>query len=441
MVEPDEVKLTVHPWGASTAAAQGCYPHGLMLTDYSSAAAARRETHATQAAGLFSNGVWDMLSVLVPLYAVAAGLSVSEVGIIVAARSVLPSVLSVHGGILMDRWGIRRVLVWISIASLLLPLMYPISGWFAFLVVLQLILGLAGSFAMAASQTWSLQTSGNDMTQHARYSIVSRIGTFIGPVIVGALWDAFGAWAAFASVSLFAAGMLAAAGYGAAPRKKNVDSEIKRSLPSSRALRSLLPSWAEHRDALVLAAIPAVAFVLAVSFLRNAPGAIQASFYVVYLGEIGLSGTLIGLLVGFCEAAGVLGAFMAARVEQVIRSHTLVIVCIVSSVAAIAITPLIGHALALLFVAAAVRGIAQGMSQPLMYSLLGRAVPASAHGATVGLRNSVTRLASIITPAVMGVAAEVWGIPASFYVVGALLLIGTGALAVIGVRRQAKCTA
>ncbi|HET7160365.1 MAG TPA: MFS transporter, partial [Burkholderiales bacterium] len=281
----------------------------------------------------------------------------------------------------------------------------------------------------------------NDMTQHARYSIVSRIGTFIGPVIVGALWDAFGAWAAFTSISLFAAGMLAAAGYGAAPRKKNVDSEIKRSLPSSRALRSLLPSWAEHRDALVLAAIPAVAFVLAVSFLRNAPGAIQASFYVVYLGEIGMSGTLIGLLVGFCEAAGVLGAFMAARVEQVIRSHTLVIVCIVISVAAIAITPLIGHALALLFVAAAVRGIAQGMSQPLMYSLLGQAVPASVHGATVGLRNSVTRLASIITPAVMGVAAEVWGIPASFYVVGALLLIGTGALAVIGVRRQAKRTA
>jgi MFS-type transporter involved in bile tolerance (Atg22 family) len=199
-----------------------------------------------------------------------------------------------------------------------------------------------------------------------------------------------------------------------------------------------MPRWAEHRDALVLATIPAVAFVLAVSFLRNAPGAIQASFYVVYLGDIGVSGTLIGLLVGFCELAGVLGAFMAARVEQVIRSHTLVIVCIVSSVAAIAITPLIGHVLTFLFVAAAVRGIAQGMSQPLMYSLLGQAVPASVHGATVGLRNSVTRLASIITPAVMGVVAEVWGIAASFYVVGALLLIATGALAVAAVRRQVQ---
>jgi sugar phosphate permease len=48
----------------------------------------------------------------------------------------------------------------------------------------------------------------------------------------------------------------------------------------------------------------------------------------------------------------------------------------------------------------------------------------------VGLRNAVTRLASIITPAVMGIAAEAWGIEVSFYVVGAALLVGTAALAV-----------
>lgn len=402
----------------------------------------KREAQATLAAGLFSNGVWDMLSVLVPLYAVAAGLSVSEVGLIVAARSVLPAALSIHGGILMDRWGIRRTLLWISMASLLLPILYPISVWFTFLVVLQLTLGLASSLAMAAAQTWSLQSSRGDTATLARFSVVSRIGTFIGPVIVGAIWDAYGAWAAFTCISLFAAGMLAAAGHGAPRRLPHGGGAQQRSSrPVSRPFNALMPSWAEHRDALVLAAIPAVAFVLAVSFLRNAPGAIQASFYVVYLGDIGLNGTMIGTLVGFSELAGVFGAFMAARMERIMRSHTLVIVCIASSVAAIAITPLIGHALAALFVAAAVRGLAQGVSQPLMYSLLGQAVPPSVHGATVGLRNSVTRLASIITPAVMGAAAEVWGIEASFYVVGALLLAGTGGLAAVVMRRRTNLSA
>ena len=384
-----------------------------------------REAHASLAAGLFTNGVWDMLSIVVPLYAVAVGLSVSEIGFIVAARSVLPTALSIHGGILMDRWGTRRVLTRLAIASIVLPLVYPASGWFVTLIVLQLILGLASSLGMAAAQTWSLQSSHGDTAMLARFSIYSRIGTFIGPVMVGAIWDFFGAWPAFACISLWAAGVLGSSAYGAPARSRDRDTS-----PGSRAraLGALLPRWSEHKDALALAAIPAVAFILAISFLRNSPGAIQASFYVVYLGEVGLSGTMIGTLVGLSEFFGVLGSLVAAPMERLVSARRLLIACILSSIAAIAVTPLIGHVLALLFVASAVRGVGQGLSQPLMYSILGRAVPPAMHGATVGLRNSVTRLASIITPAFMGIVAGVWGIEMSFYLVGGLFVVATLAL-------------
>lgn len=70
---------------------------------------ASRDVVATLGAGLFTNGVWDMLSVIVPLYAVAVGLNAAEIGLIVAARSVLPAALSIHDGILMDELGTRRV--------------------------------------------------------------------------------------------------------------------------------------------------------------------------------------------------------------------------------------------------------------------------------------------------------------------------------------------
>lgn len=390
----------------------------------------KRETHAALAAGLFTNGVWDMLSIVVPLYAVAVGLSVAEIGLIVAARSVLPTALSIHGGILMDQWGVRRVLAWLALASITLPLMYPASGWFAVLVLLQLVLGLASSLCMAAAQTWSLQSSHGDTALLAHFSLVSRIGTFIGPVMVGAIWDGFGAWAAFACISLWSGGILASAAYGAPERSHSGDAGATQA-SRSRSIGTLIPRWAEHKHAFALAVIPAVAFVLAVSFLRNAPGSIQSSFYVVYLGDIGLSGTMIGALVSLSEFFGVLGSLAAARMERVMRTQRLVLVCIVSSVAAITITPLIGHVLALLFVAAAVRGVAQGLSQPLVYSILARAVPASMHGATVGLRSSVTRLASIITPAIMGAVAGVWGIEASFYVMGAIFLAATFVLAIV----------
>jgi hypothetical protein len=57
--------------------------------------------YTTYGAGLFANGQWDMLAVLVPLYAVLADLSAAEIGLLVAARSILPMFLSIHGGIII----------------------------------------------------------------------------------------------------------------------------------------------------------------------------------------------------------------------------------------------------------------------------------------------------------------------------------------------------
>lgn len=387
----------------------------------------KREHLASLSSGLFTNGVWDMLSVIVPLYAVAVGLSAAEIGLVVAARSVLPALLSIHGGILVDRLGTRRVLLWVAAACVALPVLFPLSGWFGVLVVLQLLLGLASSVAMAASQTWAIQASGGDTAMLARYSIVSRIGTFLAPVVVGAAWDLSGAWVAFACVSLCGAGSVASAAW-ALPHDARSRADAAMAVPSTRGMGALMPNWAEHKAAFALAMVPAVAFVLAASFLRNAPGAVQASLYVVYLADVGWSGTVIGVLVGLSEFFGVFGAMVAAAAERRLGADRLLLACIVASGAAIAVTPLIGAFLILLVAASAVRGTAQGLSQPLMYSLLGRGAPAARHGTSVGLRNAIVRFASILTPTGMGLAAEAWGIEASFYVVGAVLLLATAAL-------------
>ena len=381
-----------------------------------------RENFAILSAGVFTNGVWDMLSVLVPLYAVAIGLNAAEIGLIVASRSVLPAALSIHGGILMDQLGTRRVLQWVAACSALLPLLYPSLGWFTVLAALQLLLGLAASIAMSASQTWSMQTSRGNTALLARYSVATRIGTFLGPVIVGAVWDLFGAWMAFSCVSICGAGTIASTIKGTPGPEERAANQDR---PSATAL---LPRWQPHRQAILLAAIPAVAFILAASFLRNASGAIQSSLFVVYLDGIGVSGTLIGFLVAIAEVTGVLGSLVAASMERHLGRSRLVIACVAVSIAAIAITPLIGQVLLLLIAACTVRGIAQGMSQPLMFSILSVEVPGSRLGASVGLRNAVVRLGSIVTPAAMGVIAEVWGIEASFYAIGVTFLIGTALL-------------
>ena len=387
------------------------------------AARAARDLRATMGAGLFTNGVWDMLSVVVPLYAVAVGLNAAEIGLIVAARSVLPAALSIHGGILMDQLGTRRVLLWVAAGSAALPLLYPISGWFVVLTALQLLLGLTSALGMAASQTWVMQTSHGDTATLARYSVATRIGTFIGPVVVGAAWDHYGSWAAFACVSLCGAGIIASTARGVATAPPPAP------LPGRRGAAVLLPQWELHKQALLLALIPSVAFILVASFLRNSSGAIQSSLFVVYLNGIGMSGTLIGALVAIAELSGVLGSLLSAPVERRLRADRLILLCIVVSLTAISVTPLIGQYLILLIAACVMRGIVQGMSQPLMYSILSHEVSSERQGASVGLRNAVVRLGSIITPAIMGLVAEAWGIAASFYVIGVALLLVTAVLA------------
>jgi MFS family permease len=382
-----------------------------------------REQVAILGAAVFTNGLWDMLSVLVPLYGVAVGMNAAEIGLIVAARSVLPATLSIHGGILMDQLGTQRVLLWVAVACAALPLLYPLTGWFTLLFVLQLLLGLASSLSMAASQTWSMHTSRGATRLLARHSVATRVGTFLGPVIVGATWDLFGAWIAFASVAACGAGIIAATLVYAPPAAAHTESQPQ------PGLEVLLPRWKPHKQAILLAAIPAVAFVLCASFLRNASGGIQSSLYVVYLNGIGMSGTIIGLLVAIAELSGVLGSLLAAPAERRMRSDRLAIVCIVTSVTAIASTPLLGNFLLLLMLACVIRGAAQGMSQPLMYSILSAEVPAHRRGASVGLRDAVVRLQSIITPTVMGVIAEAWGIEASFYCIGAAFLLAAAGLA------------
>ena len=104
---------------------------------------ASRATYATFGAGLFTNGQWDMLGVVVPLYAAFIGLSAVDLGLIVGARSILPTVLSIHGGILMDRLGTRRVTIWLAVVMATLPLLYPVSGWFVALFILQMAVGFA----------------------------------------------------------------------------------------------------------------------------------------------------------------------------------------------------------------------------------------------------------------------------------------------------------
>src|SRR5262249_7552811 len=142
----------------------------------------------------------------------------------------------------------------------------------------------------------------------------------IAPIIVGGAWDLGGAWPAYligiAWGMLLTLALLSAPEAQIAPGARTGAEHSERRWARFR-LRDALPRVSDYIARFSLIAIPAVAMPLAIFFLRNAGNGIQFSLYVVYLKEINLTGTTIGVLFSAAEIMSALGSLFAGRAMRV----------------------------------------------------------------------------------------------------------------------------
>jgi len=102
--------------------------------------------------GLLGMGYDDLYIFLIPLYALSLGMSASEVGRWRGAPSARP-LLSIHVGVLMDRFGTRRVTLFFVWTAIALSPLFPLVPSFWPLMLLQIVNGGALSFGWSGSQT------------------------------------------------------------------------------------------------------------------------------------------------------------------------------------------------------------------------------------------------------------------------------------------------
>ena len=376
--------------------------------------------------GLFSMGYVDFYIFLIPLYCLSLGMSAGEIGVIVGARSALAVFLSIHVGTLMDRFGTRRVtlfFVWVGIS--LAPL-FPLLPGFWPLLLLQIMIGGALSFAWSGSQTLIAQLAEGDAGHIGRFSFFARIGTAVAPIIVGLAWDFGGAWPAFLlgvgwGVVLTVALLRAPEGE-TAPADGTGERAAPQAPPRFRA-RDALPRLSDYIACFALIAIPAVAATMAIMFLRVSTNSVQYSVYIVYLNDIGMTGTVIGILFAVFEIASGVGSLAAGRAMRWGDPQKTMLSGTVLSIVFICATPFLGGLFVLLLLAQLGRGWLQGIVQPMMFSVQARAVGRYRQGAVVGLRQTTNRLGSIVIPPIVGVIADWWGMTESFVVLGVLLLL------------------
>lgn len=389
----------------------------------------RRTLYASYAAGLFSMGQAELLTMLVPLWAVLQGVSPTQIGILIGAKSMITFFLAIHGGALMDRLGTRRVMLFFAVISGSLAALYPAMPWFPLMVMLQMLIGFAGNMSWIGAQTIIAQITRGDPGLIGRFSFFARIGNVVAPLLMGALWDFAGPTISFLGVTLWAAMMFAVVA--------QIDNrQFAGSVVGKIGWRDVLPRLSDYVGSFRLILLPLVAFTLAISFMRHATNGVENSFLIVYLRDVGFAGTIIGAMFSLAEVVNSFASLAAGRVARWMPIPWLMLLFTALSILLLAITPMMGGALVLLALAHSLRRAFEGLVQPLMFSLQAKAVPSNVQGSIVGLRVTNNRLSSIITPIIMGLIVEAVGIQQGFMVMGGFLLVLCAILAVIVARTR-----
>ena len=383
-----------------------------------SRAVSLRTTMALYGTSFFSLSLVPMASLVVPLWALAMGASPFWIGIAVGARSLLPMFLSIHGGVLMDKLGTRRVMLFFAVVTMVSFPLYPLLPSLYALVMLQLVTGLSQGLSWVGSQTLYGQFTRGSPKHAGRVTFFTNAGAFAGPLVAGVVWSAAGATGAFALLTLWSMALLVTV----LILPRGVDRPIK-----SVSLRAVVPRVSDYSKAFALCAIPVVALVMVFTFLRIAVSGMQNSFYVVYLEHIGLSGTAIGMLIG-CANFVASPASLITPSKRFIKPAWLMVHATIASILFMTITPLFTD-FVVLFALAALYGAGVGIAFPTLLSLLSNAVDPHVQGMSVGLRTTINRVASLVVPVMMGGIAEVWDIETSFYAVGSVLMIIVAATA------------
>ncbi len=378
-----------------------------------------RSHAAIFALGFFGLGFVPMMTVAVPLWALDIGATPLMIGLVLGARAALSVVLSIPGGALMDRLGINRIAAAAAIATALLFPLYPALPSVAVLIALQLLTGFAQALVWMAAQAHVGRINRDDPGLMGRFSFVSTSGNLVAPVLCGTAWDAFGPVGAFSLIGAWGLATLVVIGF--LPR------DVRRGdTPGEGRARG---SWlGDYRDALAIIGAPAVAFVVACSFLMTCVHALRHSFYPVYLESLDFGGTTIGVLVAVGSVVAGLSGLAAGPVSRRVRPNILLVATVGTAAALLSSVVLFREFWQLLGIAAG-WGVASGIAFPLMLYVLARSVNAERQGMSVGIRSTVNRLAGFVVPVAVGAAVEGFGLEIAFFVFGAVMLAALGLIA------------
>jgi predicted MFS family arabinose efflux permease len=342
------------------------------------------------------------------LFALELGASEAVVGVLMSLFALLPMLLSIGAGRLIDRVGPQRPLA-VSLAVLALSAALPFA--FPRLETLYLSATLVGVSFMYVHIAMNsvFGAHGSPEQRAANFSWLAlgfAISNSIGPLVAGYAIDGFGHASAFLVLCFF-------------PLLGLVLLWLrKRPLPRPEQV-----PLAKRAGVLDLLRIPGLRHTFWVSLLLATGWDLFTFLIPLYGARLGLSAAAIGVILStFALATLTVRIAMPVLIKQ-LRQWVIIFAALAISGTCYLLFPL-AQSVPPLLLLSFVLGLGLGSAQPVIMSLLYAASPPGRQGEAVGVRTSLLNGSHTLIPLASGAASTAVGMAPVFWVLAACLLGG-----------------
>lgn len=385
----------------------------------------RPGSYALGLLGLAGSG---QVGFLVALRVRELGGGFDDLGLIAAVSAVVPALLAVGAGGLIDRLGAMRVFTaaaTLSVASIIAMSTFTDHRMF---LLSGPILGTAAMASWTASQLHIAELAdGLDRAVHTgRFSAVASLGEMAGPLMAGAAAQFLGPQRGLLVPAIYAAlfiplglRLIASSTRTQRPVARTGDGRIR-----PPGALSLL-----RRGPLRLALVLSMSRLWsAVAFLTFAPA---------FLVESGLPELTVGTVLSATGLVAAITAPMTGRLVEAVGELRLTRAALLLGAAAVALVPFVAQVPAV-YLAPVLLGVANGLTLPLLLGLTAASVPADRGGTALGLRATLNQVSATAAPLAVGPVIAAYGVAMGFAVAGVGAVMLVVAASVVGTQRSGR---
>ncbi len=370
---------------------------------------------------ILSHAAFTASRMTVSLYALKLEASPFTIGVLMSLYALLPMLLSIPAGRLIDRVGPRVPVLWggvLLLTGILLPFLLPGLPTLFFAVT---VIGCGFMIAHMVANNL-VGAFGKPENRAAHFSFLAlgfSVSGFSGPLVAGFSIDWFGEVRTFLVLSAFSALALALAFWQRGGLTRHA---THRTEPSANRVMDLV----RNRN---------LRGVLIASGMLSMGWDLYTFVMPIYCSKIGLSASTTGIIMGAFGAATFAVRLFLPAIARRLKEWQVITVALLVTGFTYSLFPLV-TSVSLLMALSFLLGIGLGCSQPMVMSLLYEASPPGRQGEVVGLRTMVLNTSSTALPLVFGALGATLGMTPVFWGIAACLLTG-GYAAGRKVRRKA----